>query len=349
MEQHEKESVSLADRILTESPKNKLFVKGIVLAAIGAIFLLVFWFVLSPTLLQEKEQEIPPGQEKLIGPNLQARQEALQDGKGKLDQEREVATVGEEKLYGRDLNYELLVFFPYVFDSSDPVPQDVQEKALQRIIEKSMVLQEGAKRGYVTLTERVINTLEKDYPSRNKLYSEALSKLRVAEESVVFFDAVRADFDFEVYDSETDEYKILSREQVAKNRIMLEKKMQDVRTLVARKTKTLNDAYKTLAEDEDVKALRPEQLVVDKQGFPAVTLDTPLFGPGNEQLKQVVWALSVGGVSEVLVGKEKNPGGELKETYFIFFVMKEKQAGASGTFTSWLEKAKKTYRVKTSL
>src|SRR3990170_3716933 len=294
MEQYEKDSVSLADRILTESPKNKLFVKGIVLVAVGAILLFIFWFVLSPTLFQEKEQELPPGQEKLTGPNLQARQEALSQGKGKIDQEQKVATVGEETLYGRDLNYELLVFFPYVFDSSDPVPQDVTERALQRIIEKSMVLQEGSKRGYITLTEGVFNALEKDYMSRNILYSQALSKLREAEESVVFFDAIRTDFNFDVYDTETDEYKALSKEQVTNNRNLLEKKMQDVRTLVARKAKTLDDAYKTLADNKEIVALRPDQLVVDKQGFPAVTLETPLFGPGNEELKQGGWAVDEG-------------------------------------------------------
>ena len=75
-----------------------------------------------------------------LGGQVYERSKKPSDASIKFAPKKVIVQVGKETLYGQDLNYELSIYFPQTSKSQEPVPEEIKQKALDQIIEKSLLL-----------------------------------------------------------------------------------------------------------------------------------------------------------------------------------------------------------------
>lgn len=101
-----------------------------------------------------------------------AKEYALAEG-GRFAADTPILTVGEETLYGNDLNYYMILHRYSDYVSSEPLPEAELDFVLDILITDSGLLQEASKIDLIDLTDDIYNTPNKDYTKRNLLATEA--------------------------------------------------------------------------------------------------------------------------------------------------------------------------------
>lgn len=239
-----------------------------------------------------------------------------------------VAKVGDEKIYLKDLEYELSLH-P---NRNDP---KTKELLLDELIKDSVILQAAEKENKISLSPGFYNSKDKNYEFRLQKLNQVRSLVEEEIDSVSgtiitiwFFNNDRAgtlgyekgkDFAYK---------KIKSlRDRVSDNNITIDQAVEEVRS--DESLAKIDFAYKTNAKiDFNIKKGQ------------RVTFD--------EEFDKLLWTVEKEKVSEVYSLKEDSfVLGGLKEVAYAFFYIKSKNISDKGykSFEEWLESYEKSMPV----
>jgi len=98
--------------------------------------------------------------------------------------DQKIAKVGEEILYGKDLNYTLYSTFNSDFQSKNPSLSKLKELALRKAVDDSRILQIGQKQKIVELQNSFYNNVDKDYQVRQNKIVDVINSLGTSQEII---------------------------------------------------------------------------------------------------------------------------------------------------------------------
>ena len=267
----------------------------------------------------------------VIGKRLQSPKERTEEAKFPL--KKVIAVVGRETLYGRDLNYELSIYFPKAYKSDEPVPDDIKQKALEQIIENSLLLQTAADEGLIALNEKVFNNLNKEYRARNILVNSIEEKANQKLVNWVKGELISIWF-----------------KNIYEPKMGLEAARQITRAKM--------DGIYSRFKSGNLTSL--EQAAEEIKNDPALALIDPSYQgnayiafeieQGEEffidpKIQEVAFKLPVNQLSEILVGQDQSPGGEFYDCNFIVMRVEEQEMKGFESFEDWFNQKKENYEV----
>ncbi len=88
-----------------------------------------------------------------------------------IDTNTPIATVGSETIYQKDFQSQM------AYSGDLPVDDNFKKTIMDRLVQDSIVLQEGAKEGLILLDASIYNTLNKDYKKRVKAVADTQGKV----------------------------------------------------------------------------------------------------------------------------------------------------------------------------
>ncbi len=219
-----------------------------------------------------------------------------------------VLKVGQETIYGNDLNY--LALF-YAFDDyvkAAPLSQPVLNRLADLAMEDSMWLQKAAERGLLNLKPEVFNSAEKNYTERNRLITLAPQALGLAMIERISGEAVAIWFN---NDGSPQELTVSERKALAYQKIKL------IHDRILAGEINFKQAGEIIANDSQI----GQQLdkAYKNNAYMSFSQLSRNEGPFSfENLNDEVWSLGEGQVSGILVGKDSNSlEAEAENLYLI--------------------------------
>lgn len=306
-----------------------LIIIGLIVLELGAVG---FWWFSSKK--KEKIPQLPPT--PLPSPaRIFDVSEILKPGKGQIGQDEKIAKVGKETLFGSDFNYELLLYFP-TGAGQPSLSQEIKNKVLAQLIEKSIVLQSAEKRGLIKLSDEAFNNSNKDFVSRNTIYEEAKEKLIEEVEDKISVGGIFMFF----YNQQIPAMGIEQAKELTRT------KMEGLhKDLVAGKS-TLEQAAKKISEDKSLEEIDPIYYANAYAEFMDRNRASPIGGAVNQENNDLIWELKKGEFSPILLGWETGNEPQPNGAYWAIFQVLDKKKGEAGTFLEWLEKEKENYEIE---
>jgi hypothetical protein len=251
--------------------------------------------------------------------------------KNKFVSAQQMAKVGEETIYGEDLNYILENEYPADFASKSADMEMLKKKSLLTAIDDSVILQSGQKAGFIKLTPDIFNNINKEYTLRNKTVKELTAKFKAKEEKIsggmisIWFHNVSL-----------PSIPLDEAEKLAKTKI--EKVYIDIKSGKI----TFKEGGKAVQNDTEL-------IKIDKnyKGNAIYEFSERISSQATfiySDMETALWSLKEEEMSPVIRHpKEGIPlGSQQEEFYAIIKVYKRENLG-QGSFWDWLEKEKEQY------
>ena len=238
-----------------------------------------------------------------------------------------VAKVGLETLYQIDLDYYLSTFF----SGQGYTPKD---KALDKMIDDSIILQEGQKNGFINLTAQVFNTPNKNIASRSALIEKTKNKLVSEKVSAISGEALRIFFHNPAYPDPS--IGVAKAEELAKDKI------NKIRQTIVSQNISFTQAAKLITNDNSIAKLDPSYRLNTYRIFQDYDKSTSVFL--DPVLNTQVWDLPVNELSTVLVSSHDDSGKETHPVFFTIVKLTKKTTGSS-SFEKLLNNLKKGYAI----
>ncbi|KKS97530.1 MAG: hypothetical protein UV73_C0008G0050 [Candidatus Gottesmanbacteria bacterium GW2011_GWA2_43_14] len=220
-----------------------------------------------------------------------------------------LVTVGEEKIFNKDLENELL-YYPKK-DS-----REVRELLIKKLVDDSRKLQTAKDAGLITLDASVYNNPGKDYAKRIELVRQAEELLPQTKAGIsgkiisVWF-----------LNDSPPEMGIEAAQAIALNKITL------LQTAVKSGQMTAEEAVENIRQDSSlalIDASYKENAVMEFAVYQGEKITW------EEDFDNELWGLESGGVSEIFTGKSENlDTGETVDAYYMFGTVSDVRQGAA--------------------
>lgn len=237
-----------------------------------------------------------------------------------------IAKVGEELIYQKDLETEIL-YYP-------PVKNFDKSYLLKKIVKDSIILQAAKADGFISLNTTTYNSLTKDYLKRIKLVEEAKKIINNQADGIegtaVFMWFINGPVGPLGYE---------------KSKEIVYAKILRLHTLVKNKEMTIRQAGEQIKNDTSLAQIDPAYKTNAILDFKALKGERITI---NEDFDKALWKLQKQEVSDVFVGKARNQGtGKDVEAFYSFGeVTKRITSGKVTSFDNWFAKKEKEYAVK---
>ena len=269
----------------------------------------------------------------VIGKRFQAVKEPA-DEKAKFPPQKVIAQVGKETLYGQDLNYELSIYFPEVYKSDEPVPEEIKKKVLDQIIKDSLLLQSAADEGIIDLNEAVFNNLNKEYRARNILVNSIEEKANQKLVNWVKGELISIWFK-NIYEPKMG---LEAARQVTRA------KMEGIYSrLKSGNLASLEQAAEEIKNDPALALIDPSYQGNARVAFEIEQGEEFFIDP---KIQERVFKLPPGEVSEILVGQDQSPSGEFYDCCFMVIKIEEQKMKGYQSFEDWFNQKKGNYEVE---
>ena len=230
-----------------------------------------------------------------------------------------IAIVGEEKIYQQYLDKELVAY---------PPTADARDIVMKKLIEDSVVLQEGVKDGLISKQEKSTT----DYSERIKLVKKvrqvkdnSVAKVKGQVVSLWFMNMEPAQLGYE-------EGKIAAYSKI---KPLYDKVVDGTLTAKQASEEIINDSSMALID----RSYKTNALLEFN-----TNQELPLTFDANFDL--IIKQLKQGEVSELYLAKDKLPyTDEVRDAVYMFAVVYEKDLPGN-VISDWLDKAKQNYEVK---
>jgi len=253
---------------------------------------------------------------------------------GKLPPQKVIAQVGKETLYGQDLNYELSLYYPEAFESDQPVPEEIRQKALDQIIRNSLLLQAAADEQVIELNPAVFNNLNKDHRLRNLLINSLDEK--VAEKLV---NSVKGEM-ISIWFKNINEPKMGLETARQITRVKIEGIYQ---RLQSGQLTDLKSAGEEIKNDPALALIDPSYQGNAYLEFEINQGEHFFIDP---KIQTEAFQLPVNQLSEILVGQDQSPGGDFYDCNFILMKIWERKLKGYQSFEDWFEQKRENYEVE---
>lgn len=240
-----------------------------------------------------------------------------------------VAKVGLEKLYKADLDYYLSTYFA----GQGYTPKD---QALEKMIDDSIILQEGQKSGFISFSNNTFNNPNKDILKRNNLVTTAKGQLIEKNVSEISGEVIAIWFNNSSYpppEIGVDEAKKIAKAKIDNIYRLLkngEISMLQAGNMIKRDTSLakIDPSYKNNAYSKITNVKRSDKLFLDPK------------------IDKQVWRMAKGELSDVLLAYD-TVGAKRTEVEALYMVIKldSQKIGAADSFESWLQGIKNNYEI----
>ncbi|MCL4339207.1 hypothetical protein M1271_05965 [Patescibacteria group bacterium] len=126
-------------------------------------------------------------QAKIVPVSIQPEKISLGNAlstRGKFPQYEKIAKVGNEIIYGRDLNYISFTRYPPDFLNMETSLEKIKQDALPVAIENSILLQTDNKENNLNLPATIFNNPDKNYNQREKIADDIKIRKLAEEEKI---------------------------------------------------------------------------------------------------------------------------------------------------------------------
>lgn len=237
-----------------------------------------------------------------------------------------IAKVGEELIYGKDLNYEL------AYGPKNP-DREMRQLLFDKVIVDSMILQEARKRGMVQLDDSVYNNNKKNNKKRVDLVARIkqdvaadAAKIEGAVISVWFYNEIAPDMGYQKAKQYTLEKITAVHEQVKNGKLTMKQAANELRKdaeLAKADPAYATNAYFEFSSNEDEKIT---------------------FSP---EFDAIIRNLQEGVVSDVVTVQDQPADQEkpLDAVHMFAKVDKKIQSSDISSLDSWITELKQSYEV----
>jgi len=265
---------------------------------------------------------------------------ALGDG-ARFVNDQAIMTVGDETLYGIDLNY-----FMYLYDfdsliSNSALTDEILNSQLDRILEQSLVLQVAKREGYIDeLDPTVFNNVNKDLPKRNQLVNQNLSVVSTLLVENISFEVVKMYYDNIKLDEEGN--RISARlDSISKEdaKVQVQQKMNDFYQALITGSKSMYEVGEEIKADTEHAGKVDTVVGTEANAYlQAVNVEKGLnpftaSEGADEKIYGELWALGDGQFSQVISDQDDS-------AYLIIYVTDRSGALDSVSYADLIENAK---------
>lgn len=238
---------------------------------------------------------------------------------------RVIVRVGAERIYNQDLTKETESY-------PDPDKKKIRQFLLAKLVTDSIILQAGAKNGFISLQKNIFNSSDKNYTLRlqavAKVKKEITSHIDSVEGTAVAMFFINGSPGPLGYQKAWDivKNKITSLyNRVKTKQITIEQASAEIKN--DNSLFQIDKAYKTNASF-DFQATKEK---------PATRVDA---------LNAELWNLPEGAFSKLYLGYGLNPqNNKAVPSYYIFAKVKKRVQSKIPSFDTWLSKERKNYAV----
>lgn len=279
-----------------------------------------------------------PGTAPTTPPSAITEQQALSEN-GLFPQDEVFATVGEEEIFGSDLNFIAYTYYNTEYNKlvneGQPAPETLKDNALQKAINDSVILQEGAKDNLVLLTTSIFNYPQKDFWARQMAVQNVedaynASQQTYSGESITIW----------FYNVQPPKVSETEAEQIAKEKIT-----ELYNDLLANRI-TMKEAGDRIKQDTELAQIDFNYKGNAYYEFKDSSLQNPPFS--KEEKNKATFALGNGQMSGIIRVPAQGKGSDPREEYYTIVKVNEITPGnATVPFNTWLETVKEEYTINT--
>lgn len=293
----------------------------VVLIVVGAI--LIFTPFTNPNGVSSKPTLVSQSQQqKTLNTELE---------KGKVLLAKQIAQVGKEILYGKDLSYYYYQIYKNQFTNSSE--EQVRSTILPTLVEQSIILQAAQKLNLIQLTSDVFNNLDKNQTKRITLFNQAYAALQ-EQESIYSGEVIAIWY----YNQKAPKLPLDQAEQLAKS------KLEALQTQIASGTLTMQEAGEKIRQDTTLLQIDTNYKANAYMSFVDVPLDD---AAGLNKTRATIATLKPGEVSSVIqIQDDVDQPSFQRQELFVIVKLNDKKTGKLDNFNEWLNKEKKQYAVK---
>lgn len=308
-----------ADGSLLDVIKEKLHNKW--LLAAGVVVVLLLLTIIS---LKAKKQE--------TSQNTSADQIKLPESGFFTPNSNQVYAVGEDRYSGNDISY-----VKDTFAADTPADTKAQKQVESIIAEKTIVIQEAAKLGYIQIDPKLMDP-NKDWPSYNQAFEDAKRAILDHVEQIT----VEGIYIYFNNDNPPEGMSVARAKSITYN------KLKDLREKLLSAEINMQQAADVIRNDASLQTIdeiyQSNAYAVLKGRFKDQLVDPGLTDADNASL----WDLSMGDISPVFIGFEKNVGDEqLREAYWVVYKVIDKH-GTLPPYRAWLQEKMNQYEAESN-
>lgn len=246
---------------------------------------------------------------------------------------QKIARIGEETIYGADLNRIINAKYPKDTIAKAP-PEEIKKRSLDDTAEESILLQEEKKLGNIDLVSPVFDSENKNFILRNKLVGDIKTKRIAAEEKIsgafisIWYHNVRLPSITLTQSQELAMTKI-SRiyDSLKSGKITFEAAGRQIKNDTA--LSKIDKNYRGNAYYEFSDKSPSEEVFV----YP--------------DLQNILWSLDSGEMSAVIQHPQGDvPLGQQEEEFYGIIKVTNRINKGAGSYEDWIEKTKKSYEIQ---
>lgn len=258
-------------------------------------------------------------------------QKAFLDGEGaRFRSEAPILNVGNETLYGRDLNYYMFLLQFETYVSSEALTDADVDQGLNVLINHSLILQKAEELGLTTLSNNVYNDPKKNFTDRNRLVTKMLPKVEPYVIETIEAEVISIWFRNNIVPVSVEEGKKIAKA-----------KIDDLWERIDSEKITMKEAGDIIIADNEIETkVDPAadgnayaSFTAQRDGFPAFNSD---------ELNRQLWSLGEGQMTNVITVTNAiaDPEFEGEEIFFAIIKVNKRTLGEGfGSTDDYFEKA----------
>ncbi len=256
-----------------------------------------------------------------------------------FEMEKEYAKVGEETIYGADLNFYILVYYGDVVTKGEPLTESIKNDVLNKVVRDSRILQGAAELGLLELEDSFFVGPVKDNDERlsraqqveEKIKSEVLNTVSGEQLSIWFHPVVN---------NEESEFNYEEAKQIAREKI------EDVyQGLKSGQYSSFEGAAEIIQNNATLKKIDPSLEANSYVVLEGIPMGSDFSDDAD--LEQAFFSLNEGEMSSILT-VEINSSDLEKAVPYRYAILKvtERKEDGYESFDNWLKEQENRYHLE---
>jgi len=256
--------------------------------------------------------------------------------KSQFEDDQKMAQIGEETVYGSDLNYILFTYFYSDYASPSASLNQLSDKLLAKAQEQSIILQEARKADFITLSTETFNSPNKSIFARSPLIATAEAKLRENTVSRINGESISIWFNNGSWPEPKMGYE--AAKKVAREKI------EALYTDLKSGKITFTQAADKILKDTSVATIDPAYKINTYYSWINRDTTSPIFN--DPTINKLAWQLKEGETSNILTVNDFDKDNQPYEALFKVIKINKKVENGFGNFNDWLTAKRKQYEIK---
>jgi len=297
------------------------------LLAIGAIFLISISLATSLAIInrpQTTEPEQSPQKPATTIPD------SYQDS-------QVIATIGEEDIFGADFNYVLNTNYSAAIKNKSDLTEDIKTEIIDYLVEQSLILQNGARQNWITLSDDYFNSHDKNQAKRLEKVNQVMDQIKQNEKTVSFSVISIWCQNVELPQIPLDQARTIAQDKIT-----------SLQQRITTGEITIEQAGEIIKNDSQLAQIDKNYQLNAFSKYENYDINFINEQAQNseyfQKLKNLIDNKQIGEISNVYhVRHEASENDDLTEEYYFVFLVED--ISGQMTFAEWLDEAKNYFEI----